>query len=159
MQRRLRVANQSGDRGCSTLRAYWKGGAILGGHPKDFGLDAEQDHRPCPFKGEAYQWMRNVVLADRLASARGVSAAVIAAYADANGFATAKKVRSGLLGPAAASGTTLIIPTAYQSIVALTQSLSEHPSEWNAIATWVERKIRTVAARSRTTAPTNRIPS
>jgi hypothetical protein len=83
--------------------------------PTIFGLDAEKDHRPCPFKGDAYQWMRNVVLADRLASDR---AAVIAAYADADGFPTAKEVRrSGRLGQAAASGKTLVTPMSYQSIV------------------------------------------
>ena len=37
--------------------------------PRIFGLDAEQDHSPCPFRGDAYQWMRNVVLADALAFA------------------------------------------------------------------------------------------
>ena len=80
---------------------------------------------------------------------RDLSGAVIAAYADADGFPTAKKVRSGgLLGHAASFGARLIAPMSYQSIVALAQSLSDHPSEWNALAAWVERKIKAVTAMS-----------
>lgn len=114
--------------------------------PRLFGLDGEQDHRPCPFRGKAYQWMRNVVLADRLASSRAVSAAVVAAYADAEGLATARDARSGSLGQPAASGRRLVVPLSYQSIVGLARSQSEDPSEWQALAMWVERKIKTVAA-------------
>jgi len=65
--------------------------------PQIYGLDAECDHRPCPFAGEAYQWMRNVVLADRLAAARGISGTVVAAYADANRLPTADKARSWVI--------------------------------------------------------------
>jgi hypothetical protein len=112
--------------------------------PKIFGLDLDKDYRPCPFRGDAYQWMRNAVLADRIASARGVSSAVIAAYADAEGFVTAKKVRTGSLGHAG-SGRTLVLPVSYQSIVDLARSLSEYPQVWNELARWVERKIEAVA--------------
>ena len=59
--------------------------------PKLFGIDADQDKRPCPFAGEGFQWMRNVVLADKLASDRGVSGAVIAAFADSDLFADRAK--------------------------------------------------------------------
>ena len=31
--------------------------------PEAFALDPGVDHTPCPFKGDAYQWMRNAVLA------------------------------------------------------------------------------------------------
>jgi hypothetical protein len=113
--------------------------------PKLFGLSADQDHRPCPFRGEAYQWMRNVVLAERLASARGVSWAVVAVYADADCFETARKVRSGTLVRSALSCKALVIPLSYQSIVALAQSVSDQPHEWIELARWVDRKIGTVA--------------
>jgi hypothetical protein len=46
--------------------------------PRIYGIDASLDHRPCPFKGEAFQWMRNVVLTDILASALDLSGAVVA---------------------------------------------------------------------------------
>jgi len=116
--------------------------------PKIYGLDAAQDYLPCPFKGEAYQWMRNVVLANNLAAARGVSSAVIAAYADRQGLPTAEKARSGILGHRALSGQVLIKPMSYQAIVALAKSLSECPQEWGALAQWVERKIDTVPHKS-----------
>jgi hypothetical protein len=114
--------------------------------PKLFGLSADHDHRPCPFRGEAYQWMRNVVLADRLASARGVQGAVIAAYADGDKFPLARKVRSGFWDNVVPSVPNLVTPIPLQSIVTLAQSLSAHPSEWNALAGWVLRKISEVEA-------------
>jgi hypothetical protein len=121
---------------------YWE--AI----PEIFGLDAEKDHRPCPFRCDAYQWMRNVVLADRLASDRRVSSAVIGAYAEADGFPTAEEVRrSGRLGHPAASGKTLVTPMSYQSMVSLAQSLSTQPAFWRELEAWVERKIATANGR------------
>src|ERR1700687_2387702 len=71
--------------GASRCALTGKGGADWETIPRLFGLNAEAEYRPCPFKGEAYQWMRNVILADRLAALRGVSGAVIAAYAEADG--------------------------------------------------------------------------
>jgi hypothetical protein len=121
---------------------YWDDDAV----PKLFGLSADHDHRPCPFKGEAYQWMRNVVLADRLASARGVRGAVIAAYADSDKFPLARKVRSGFWESVVPSVPNLVTPMSFQSIVTLAQSLSARPSEWNALASWVLRKIGEVEA-------------
>ena len=117
--------------------------------PEIYGLDPKRELHPCPFKGDAYQWMRNVVLADRLAKARGVSAAVIAAYADADNLATAKKVKSGGLGVAPKSGARTVIPMSYQSIVKLAQSLSGRPKEWEDLGRWIDRKISTVSERSR----------
>ncbi len=116
--------------------------------PEVFGLDPEQDYRPCPFRGEAYQWMRNVVLAQRLASTRGLSSAVIAAYADGDWFPTALKVRSGFLGQPVASGKTSVVPLSYQSIVALARSVVNDQSDWIALAAWVMRKIKMVEAKS-----------
>jgi hypothetical protein len=90
--------------------------------------------------------MRNVVLADSLAASRGVVAGVIAAYADGEGFDTAKKVRAGQLGLAGTRGKTLITPISYQSIVALAQSISAHPTLWEELGSWVNRKIASAAA-------------
>jgi hypothetical protein len=74
-----------------------------------------------------------------------VRCAVIAAFADADPFQTAQKARSGVLGGAAFRGRNLIIPFSYQAIVSLANSVSDHPDEWNALAEWIERKIRNVA--------------
>ena len=106
-----------------------KGVLYWGPISRIFGLDLDQDHRPCPFGGETYQWMRNVVLADTLASARGQLGKVVAAYADAETLHTAKQVRSGHVGLPVAPGLgkQLVIPMSYQSIVALAQKVSEGP--------------------------------
>jgi hypothetical protein len=114
---------------------YWEG------IPEIFGLDAGRDIRPCPFRGDAFQWMRNTVLARRLAGARGVSGAVVAAYADAEGLPMAEKVKSGTIGHVAASGARLVTPISYQAIVALARSVSGRPSEWDKLAAWIDRKI------------------
>jgi hypothetical protein len=123
--------------------------------PRLFDLDADQDYQPCPFKGPAFQWMRNVVLADRLANYGGLSGAVIAAFADGETFHTAKEVRAGTIGYPARVGERLITPLSYQSIVALAQSLSDKPNEWNELAIWIERKIGTEARRLMDKKPSN----
>ena len=96
---------------------------------------------------DSYQWMRIVVLADKLESALGLSGAVVAAYADGDRFHTAKKVRLGHLGHAPASaGRALVIPLSYQSIVACAKTASEHPSDWIALGDWIGKKISSVGA-------------
>jgi hypothetical protein len=118
--------------------------------PRIFDLDADHEYRPCPFRGEAYQWMRNLTLADTLASSRGTSGAVIAAYADSQGLATAKKVGLGSLGYPTLPGKKWIVPLSYQSIVALAQSNADNPADWKELSKWVTRKIEQVAPRTRT---------
>ena len=113
--------------------------------PQIFGLGSSCDYSPCPFKGDAYQWMRNMVLSNRLAVAHDVSAATMVAYADDDQLPTAKKVRSGNLGCRTVSGESALIPLSYQSIVALACSLSERPKEWEELGKWVERKIAAAA--------------
>jgi hypothetical protein len=109
--------------------------------PQIFGLDAEIDYRPCPFRGEAYQWMRNVVLARALALHYGKRSAVVAAYADGEAFITANKVRAERLGHAPKSGATLVIPLSYQSIIDMARSLSDRPDQWIALGAWVDQKV------------------
>jgi hypothetical protein len=99
--------------------------------PGIFGVDSTAEYRPCPFKGDAYQWMRNVVLVDTLATARGVAGVVLAAYADGDNLPTAIKARRGELGHAAASGARLVIPVSYQAIVALAKSVARDQTEWD----------------------------
>jgi hypothetical protein len=73
---------------------------------------------------------------------------VVAAYAEAYGLPTAEKARSGLLGQASAFGAKLVVPLSYQSIVVLARSVPKHPSEWDGLAAWVERKIATVTSKT-----------
>jgi hypothetical protein len=113
--------------------------------PRIFGVDASAEHRPCPFKGDAYQRMRNVVVADKLAEVWGVESVVIAAYADGINLPTAMKARAGVLGHPAPSGARLVIPISYQAIVALARSVAVKPNEWDALALWVDRKVSGVS--------------
>ena len=114
--------------------------------PNIYGLDATQDHAPCPFRGDGYQWMRNVVLANKLGTTHHVSTAVIAAYADRVGFPTADSARKGQLGQRTALDRDSIKPLSYESIIALAKGLSDRPMEWEALAEWVARKINIVSA-------------
>lgn len=114
--------------------------------PRVFGINAERDFRPCPFKADAYQWMRNIVLADRLSSERNLSSAVICAYADSPVFSTAKKVRSDKLGLPTTSESPSLIPLSYQSIIATAEGVSERPEDWQSLAGWVNRKIDAASA-------------
>jgi len=119
--------------------------------PEIFGLAPETDYSPCPFRGENYQWMRNVLLAHRLATARKVSGAVLAVFADGESFVTSRKAHSGALGFQAASGKKFIFPISYQSIISLARLTSDHPKEWVDLEKWIERKITTVEARKNAT--------
>ena len=85
--------------------------------PEIYGADAAREGGPCPFAGDAFQWMRNVVLAAALAKDQALSSAVVCVYADGSGFPTAQKVLTGSLGHPAASGKVLVTPISYQSIV------------------------------------------
>ena len=109
--------------------------------PRVYDLDPESEYRPCPFKGENYQWMRNVVLAERLGMERAQLATVIAAFADAECFVTARKARRGLLGYRPAHGRQLIFPISFQAIIKLAKSVSDRPWDWESLNFWVERKI------------------
>ncbi len=62
--------------------------------PKVFHLDAEADHLPCPFAGPAYQWMRNLVVAYKVARQKNKQPAVVIVYAESPGLPMAQKVRS-----------------------------------------------------------------
>ncbi len=113
--------------------------------PKVFGIYADTDHLPCPFRGEAYQWMRNRVLAEAMRSAE-IQTAVLAAYADGDAFPTAKKLRAGLaLGYVRSGGKPLVHTIDYQSIIALAREASEDRAKWDQLARHVNRKISAVA--------------
>jgi hypothetical protein len=50
--------------------------------PRVFRLSAEGPHRPCPFAGPWYQWMRTLVMAYALAEKRGLKPAVGLVHVD-----------------------------------------------------------------------------
>lgn len=59
---------------------YWE--AI----PEVFRYEAAADYRPCPFAADEFQWMRNHVLAWRVAHDEGLRPAAVVVYADSIHF-------------------------------------------------------------------------
>jgi hypothetical protein len=59
--------------------------------PEVLDVDPRSEHRPCPFVGGWYQWMRNLVAARELGRLRKVPSAFVVVYADGP-FPMAKKV-------------------------------------------------------------------
>jgi hypothetical protein len=50
--------------------------------PQIFNLDPDAEHRPCPFAGSSYQWMRTLVLASALAEKHKLKPAAALVFAD-----------------------------------------------------------------------------
>ncbi|MBK5571368.1 hypothetical protein [Ensifer sp. SSB1] len=116
--------------------------------PEVFALDPGVDHTPCPFKGDAYQWMRNAVLAAAIGKHRNLQAAALAAFADHPSFPTAQKVKRGLVDPCLA-GQAAITPISYQEIIAIACHVGLDQGLWNGLSAWVDHKIaRAVSRRS-----------
>ncbi|MBY5905177.1 hypothetical protein HFO88_33480 [Rhizobium leguminosarum] len=114
--------------------------------PKIFELDPGVDHTPCPFKGDAYQWMRNAVLAAALGKHRNLQAAALAAFADHPIFPTARKVKRGLVDPSLA-GQGAITPVSYQQIIAIACQVGRDRALWNELSAWIDHKIARAASR------------
>jgi len=112
--------------------------------PQVFGLDAGEDYRPCPFSGDAFQWMRNSVLAARLSSSRGIATRVVATFADAPGLPAADKIRVGGLGHAPADPSFAIRPLSYQQICQIIAETLDDPKY--PLIDWVDRKISSSVA-------------
>ncbi|WP_065377040.1 PGN_0703 family putative restriction endonuclease [Ensifer adhaerens] len=114
--------------------------------PEAFALDPSVDHTPCPFKGDAYQWMRNAVLAAAIAKHRNLQAAALAAFADHPSFPTARKVKRGLVDPSLA-GQAAIAPISYQEIIAIACHVGLDQRLWNGLSAWVDHKIARAGSR------------
>jgi hypothetical protein len=108
-------------------------------------LDADASYAPCPFKGEAYQWMRNLALAHELARTRSNPSGFVVAYADGP-FVTATHIeRLGGL-PSSRPIAPRIATVSYQAIVQLGRE-RDASGPWEALEGWVDRKIETASAR------------
>lgn len=115
--------------------------------PKVFELDPGVDHTPCPFKGDAYQWMRNAVLAAAIGKHRNLQGAALAAFADHPTFPTARKAKRGLVGPSFA-GQAAITPISYQQIIGIGCQVGQDRELWDCLSAWVDHKIAKAASRS-----------
>lgn len=113
--------------------------------PTVFRLDPDVDHAPCPFKGDAYQWMRNAVLAAAIGKHRNLQAAALAAFADHPCFPTARKAKRGPMDPSLACGAA-ITPISYQQIIEIACQVGRDQKLWNGLSAWVDRKIARAAS-------------
>lgn len=116
--------------------------------PKVFHLDAETDYQPCPFAGPAYQWMRNLVVAYKLARQKNKQPAVVIVYADSADLPMAKKVKAhewGEFTRTVRQDQVSLHVRSYQEILALAQEATRDGSGedtlWTELNQWVNRKI------------------
>jgi hypothetical protein len=124
--------------------------------PKVFHLNAHIDYQPCPFAGPTYQWMRNLVVAYKVARQKNKQPAVVIVYADSSGLPMAKKVKSQGWRDFTSTVRQDQVPLhvrSYQEIISLAQSTIKHGNGdqhlWKDLAEWVKRKITAVKAEQR----------
>jgi hypothetical protein len=116
--------------------------------PKVFHLDAEADYQPCPFAGPAYQWMRNLVVAYKVARQKNKQPAVVIVYADHPDLPMAQRVRSNewtQFARTVKQDQVLLHVRSYQDILTLAQETTRQGSGeqtvWKELDQWVNRKI------------------
>ena len=116
--------------------------------PKVFHLDAHIDYHPCPFAGPAYQWMRTLVVAYKVARQKNKQPAVVIVYADCPGLPMTQKVRSKEWAQFARTVKQDQVPLhvrSYQEILMLAQETIRHGSGeqtvWKELEEWVNKKI------------------
>ncbi|WP_342348116.1 hypothetical protein [uncultured Nitrospira sp.] len=116
--------------------------------PKVFYLDAETDYQPCPFAGSAYQWMRNLVVAYKVARQKNKQPAVVIVYADSADLPMAKKVKAQEweeFTRTVRQDQVSLHVRSYQEILALAQETTRGDSGedtlWTELNEWVNRKI------------------
>ncbi|MBP1886523.1 PGN_0703 family putative restriction endonuclease [Sinorhizobium mexicanum] len=115
--------------------------------PKVFALDPAGDYAPCPFASDAYQWMRNAVLAAAIGEHRKLQTAAVAAFADHPNFPTARKAKLGLINPRHSSGKAAVTPISYQRIIDIARHVGLDQQLWAELSAWVEQKIAEVSSR------------
>ncbi len=104
-------------------------------------LDADIDHSPCPFAKDAYQWMRNAVLAHVVGERMGLQSVVVAAFADGPNFTMAKKIRAGALDAMKRGAKRSVVPLSYQRIIQLACDASPSSDLWPALKIWIDDKV------------------
>lgn len=116
--------------------------------PKVFHLDAETEYQPCPFAGPAYQWMRNLVVAYKVARQKNKQPAVVIVYADSPDLPMAKKVKAHEWVEFTRTVRQNQVPLhvrSYQEILTLAQEATRDDSGenplWRELNEWVNKKI------------------
>lgn len=108
--------------------------------PTIFTYAAHTDYTPCPFAGPAYQWMRNMVIAFRLAQHEQRQAAFVVLSVAHPRLPMARKnwepftrtLRPGVLA---------FRTTTFQDLLAVARQAGTEPTRWQTLQQWVENKI------------------
>jgi hypothetical protein len=111
--------------------------------PRIFDLDPVGAYAPCPFKGEAFQWMRNIVLAEELGRDQAKAARCIIAYAEGGGFPTEEKIMNLDWLPAFIGGARAPFAISFQQIAGIARE-ADGDSRWADLAAWIARKVALV---------------
>ena len=124
--------------------------------PKVFHLDDQTDYQPCPFAGPAYQWMRNLVVAYKVARQKNKQPAVVIVYADGPGLPMAQKISSPewtAFTRTVRQDQVALHVRSYQEILALAQEETRQNSGdqvvWRELGEWVNRKLSAFNAERR----------
>ena len=112
--------------------------------PEVFKLEADRDHRPCPFSGSWFQWMRNLVACRAEARVEGLHPAFVVVFADGPGLPMAE-FDWGKFSATLRKDVVRFHVLAFQRLTALAQSAVQESGGdarlWKSLAEWVERKI------------------
>lgn len=118
--------------------------------PEVLAIDPNVDHRPCPFAGGWYQWMRNLVAARATSEESRMPAAFVIVYADGP-FPMAKKVNSEewqrLIENTSGRAIALRV-VSYQQLLkwAVTAAKPAERSIVVDLTAWIDRKLTDAAA-------------
>lgn len=107
------------------------------------GIDADADHRPCPFAGPWFQLMRNLALLEALRPPQG---ALVLTFADAGHLSTPQHIKRGLLRDLRAkmAAPERLQSLSYQRLIALAQRADPANTLWRDLDAWVAGKIAAI---------------
>ena len=117
-------------------------------------VSSKEDYQPCPFKGENYQWMRNLALCKALMKDGNKAGAVVAVYADAPNLKMAEKINKKAwkldLNNRKVEFTDSLESEvnfktlSYQKLIEMIRQCSSSAT-WHDLKNWVDNKIERVS--------------
>lgn len=118
--------------------------------PSVFGLRNDVDHHPCPFAGQSYQAMRNLVNGVKSAETMGLQPAFFAVFAEANGLAMARYFKGDEWSRYEGSVDQSVIKVrtlSYQTLCSIAQQCCDQreKEDWGALTEWITAKISQVS--------------
>ena len=108
--------------------------------PEVFDIRADEDHRPCPFAGPWYQWMRILTICTAVARREGLQPAVAVVYVDRKGLAMAHKDWTPFRAVLRGGGVSFHTLT-FQRVLELAAQSAPQDQVWPELRAWVETKI------------------